>query len=241
MSLSVGIVDAAEISRKGLAALLRSYDGFRVLAEAKSFDEILESCRSRKLEVVLIRTDDLSEEERQGMSELRKLRPEVNLFVIASRARQEDAIAALKFGARGFMTAESDTQTLLAAIRSVAKGEVALSRSAMIHLVDSLGQADRNSARPAAVPRGSRSEPRLTAREVEVLAIVSSGASNRAIAEQLVISEHTVRAHLRNILDKLGLENRVQAATWAAKAGLAIPLPESLSPPVNFAGAVRTT
>jgi DNA-binding NarL/FixJ family response regulator len=70
------------------------------------------------------------------------------------------------------------------------------------------------------VPASTRTKRALTHREVEVLSLVTQGASNRGIAESLVISEHTVRAHLRNILDKLRLDNRIQAATWATRAGI---------------------
>jgi DNA-binding NarL/FixJ family response regulator len=166
-----------------------------------------------------VRTFALTDEERDGISDLHDKLPDVGILVIASKAEQ--VISAVKAGARGFMTTEADTKTILEAVRSVGKGEVVFSRQAILQLVDLLSLPESKNLGSLRLVNGiSATRPKLTTREAQVLGLVARGASNKQIASSLVISEHTVRAHLRNILDKLGLENRIQAATWATRIGL---------------------
>jgi DNA-binding NarL/FixJ family response regulator len=219
MALSLIIVDPEEISRKGLIALMRTGDELNVIGEATSLAEALEVSRARRPNIVMVKTFALSEEERKGISELHEKLPDVGILVVASKAEQ--VISAVKAGARGFMTTEADTKTILDAVRSVGRGEVVFSKQAILQLVDLLSLPESKTIGSLRLMNGIKAtRPKLTTREAQVLGLVSKGASNKQIASRLVISEHTVRAHLRNILDKLGLDNRIQAATWATRLGL---------------------
>lgn len=219
MSHSILVVDRDEVSRKGLVALLRSDPEFQRVSEAGDAEEAAQVSPASQLTGVLFKTPSLQGQTIETLGKLRERFPSIGIIVLTSSLDGGSVIAAVKAGAKGLVTTEMGVGNLLSAIRSVARGEVVFSRQAMLDIVDHLvlpeGRLLQDSKKPPV-----RTKPKLTAREVEVLSLVSEGANNREIAEALVISEHTVRAHLRNILDKLRLENRIQAATWAVRMGL---------------------
>jgi len=219
MPHSILVVDREEVSRKGLVALLRSNPEFQTVSEACDAEEAAQVSPACQLTGVLLKTSSLQGQTIETLGKLRERFPSIGIIVLTSSLDGASVIAAVKAGAKGLVTTEMDVGNLLSAIRSVARGEVVFSRQVMLDIVDHL-----------VLPEGKllqdlkrapmRDKPKLTAREVQVLSLVSEGASNREIAEALIISEHTVRAHLRNILDKLRLGNRIQAATWATRMGL---------------------
>ena len=220
MRISITVVDREEITRRGMAELLRSNPDFRIVGEASDATEAIDVSLAHQPDVVLLRTFSLLEDGIQTLTQLRTGMPSAGVVVMASSGDGESIIAAVKSGAKGFLTTGMDTSSLMGAIRAVARGEIAFSRAAMLHIIDHLSLPGQ--APPAGyLPARASTKCALTRREVEVLRLVTQGASNRDIAESLVISEHTVRAHLRNILDKLRLDNRIQAATWATRMGLA--------------------
>jgi NarL family two-component system response regulator LiaR len=219
MRISVIVVDREEIIRRGTAELLRSNPDFHVVGEAPGAAEAIEISRACQPDVVLLRVYSLADEGIETLTQLKTGIPSsAGIVVLASSGDGGSVIAAVETGARGFLTTGMDASSLMSAIRTVARGEVAFSRAAILHIIDHLSLPGQ--APPRGLPATALTKPVLTRREVEVLRLVMDGPSNREIAESLVISEHTVRAHLRNILDKLRLENRIQAATWATRMGL---------------------
>jgi DNA-binding NarL/FixJ family response regulator len=219
MQYSVLIVDREEITRKGTVELLRSNPDFRIVGESGDAEEVVETNSAVQPDAVLFRAYSLDEDGMATLAKLKAAMPSAGVIVLASSGEGEGVIKAIKSGAKGFLTTGMPTESLMSAIRSVARGEIAFSRVAMLHVIDYLslpGEAPP----PVYLRAKAQAKPTLTRREVEVLNLVAQGASNRHIAESLVISEHTVRAHLRNILDKLRLDNRIQAATWATRMGL---------------------
>jgi len=133
--------------------------------------------------------------------------------VLTVSDRDEDLFTAIKAGARGYLLKNAETADLLEAIRCVHIGEAMIAPSMAVRLLEEFGTLAREA--PETSLAGTLSE-----REVEVLRLVAQGFANKEIADQLSLSEHTVKSHLRNILDKLHLRSRAHAAAYAVQAGL---------------------
>lgn len=136
--------------------------------------------------------------------------PEARILVLTSFADDEDVFPAINAGALGYLLKDSTPQELLNAIRDVYVGRLSLDPKVAQKVIQELRQ-------PARLPL---TEEPLTQREVEILKLVAAGLANQEIADQLVVSERTVRAHVSNILAKLHLANRTQAALYALREGI---------------------
>jgi NarL family two-component system response regulator LiaR len=147
----------------------------------------------------------------EAIEEIKTENPEVNILVLTSFAEDEKVYSAIKAGALGYRLKDASPQELLTAIREIHRGEPSMDPSIAHKLMRELR---RSSELPP-------TEEPLTEREVEVLKLVAQGQPNQEIAETLVISERTVRTHVSNILSKLHLANRTQAALYALREGLA--------------------
>ena len=146
----------------------------------------------------------------EAIEEIKQENPNARIVVLTSYSDDDKVFAAIKAGALGYLLKETSTQDLLQAIRDVYHGESSLHPAIARKLIRELN-------RPTTLPPSD--EP-LTDREAEVLVLVARGLSNQDIADKLVISERTVRTHVSNILSKLHLANRTQAALYALKEGL---------------------
>jgi len=208
-TIRILLADDHPIVREGLRALLATEPGMIVVGEAKDGDEVVFKARSLQPDVILL---DLVMPHKDGlaaMSELTHDLPGVRILVLTSFAEEEKVFPALKAGAAGYLLKDASPQALLQAIRDVFRGESALHPSIARQLLREFrGPVD---------PAGTTTS--LTEREREILLLVARGLSNLNIAEQLVISERTVRSHISNILEKLHLSNRTQAALYALREG----------------------
>lgn len=209
--IRVLICDDHAIVRKGVLALLSTRPGIEVVGEAANGAEAVEKAAELKPDVILM---DLVMPEMDGIEATRRItaqQPNARILVVTSFAADDKVFPAIKAGALGYLLKDSGPEELVRAISQVAKGESSLEPSIARKLLMEIN-------RPQKAPLTT--DP-LTEREIDVLRLLAQGMSNREIAEQLVITERTVCTHVSNILDKLHLASRTQAALFALKEGLA--------------------
>jgi len=209
--IGILIADDHTIFREGLRKLLEAKPGFRVLGEAGDGEEALELARQLEPEVLLL---DVRMPKLSGLEVLNKLKAfsvPPRTIVLTVAVNEDQVVQALQLGARGIILKHSATAVLFEGIRSVRAGQYWVCHES----VSDLAHALLNFApRPEAVGR-PREFFGLTPRETEVIALIVAGFTNRDIADKFVISEHTVKHHLTNIFDKLGVSNRLELALFS--------------------------
>jgi NarL family two-component system response regulator LiaR len=210
-NIRILLVDDHAIVREGQHALMDTEPGMEVVGEAKDGFEAVEMAHKLNPDVTLM---DLHMPRKDGLAaivEIKAENPEARILVLTSFTEDEKVYTAIKAGAMGYLLKDSLPQEILAAIRNVHHGEISMHPSIANKLMRELQRT--SNLTPTEEP--------LTAREVEVLKLIAQGKMNQDIAEQLVISERTVRTHVTHILSKLHLANRTQAALYALREGLA--------------------
>jgi NarL family two-component system response regulator LiaR len=207
--IRVLIVDDHAIVREGLRNFLGLLPDLELVGEAANGAEALAAVASSRPEVVLM---DLVMPEMDGVEATRRLaaeHPKVKVIVLTSFSDDDKLYPAIKAGAVAYLLKDVGARELAEAIRAAARGEVRLAPEVTKRLMS--GIAGGSEAAP---------ESELTDREREVLACLGRGLSNKEIGTELFISEKTVKTHVSNLLDKLGLADRTQAALYAVKHGL---------------------
>jgi two-component system, NarL family, response regulator DevR len=213
-SVRVLVVDDHQVVRTGVRTALADADGIEVVGEATTADEAVSMAAALKPDVVLMDVRLTSDDDLGGVDAARRLLSEsqsVRVLMFSSYSERETVLASIMAGASGYLTKNVRHAQLIDAIRATARGESLLDPRVAGLVVKHL----RDAQAPAEGP-----ESALSPREQEVLALVAQGMTNRQIAEQLVISEHTARNHVASILDKLGLSSRAAAAAMAARLGI---------------------
>ncbi|KAF4406995.1 response regulator transcription factor [Streptomyces lycii] len=206
--MRVLLVDDHQVVRRGLRTFLEVQEDIEVVGEAADGDEGIARAEELRPDVVLM---DVKMPGTDGIEALRKLRELENparVLVVTSFTEQRTVVPALRAGASGYVYKDVDPDALAGAIRSVHAGHVLLQPEVAGAL---LSQEDDR----AGQGRGGT----LTDREREVLGLIADGRSNREIARALVLSEKTVKTHVSNILMKLDVADRTQAALWAVRHG----------------------
>ncbi len=210
-NIRILMADDHPVVRRGLRTLISSEPGMELVDEAVDGVEAVEKVKTHQPDVILL---DLMMPRMGGLeaiAEIKKFDSEARILILTSFAEDEKVFPAIKAGALGYLLKDSSPDQLLEAIRDVYRGESSLHPTIARKLINELNQ-------PSDLP--PTSDP-LTEREVDILKFVAQGLTNHEIAQRLVLSEWTVRTHVRNILDKLHLANRTQAALYALREGLA--------------------
>jgi DNA-binding NarL/FixJ family response regulator len=212
------VIDQEELYRKGLALLFSRDPEIRVVGQARSHLDACESARRVQPDVVLMELNQGDSDPIDHIRMIRKALPECYLALMADRFTRADILAAVSAGVRGYITKDVQIATLISAIKAVSRGEVYMPASSSALLVEELASLNGSRSEDQSISVLERAK--VTDRERDVLQLLVQGATNRDIAGRLHISENTVKVHLRNILDKLHLRNRQQAAAFAVSAGL---------------------
>jgi NarL family two-component system response regulator LiaR len=209
--IRVLIADDHAVVREGLRTLISTEPGMAVVGEAADGNEAVTQCLALRPDVILL---DMVMPHKSGLeviSEVRQKQPEARILVLTSFASDDVVFPAIKSGALGYLLKNSSPQRLLHAIQEVFRGEPSMSPAIAKKLMLEM-------QRPSELPP---TDDPLTSREVDVLRLLAQGLTNQEIAEELVIGEGTVRTHVSNILSKLHLANRTQAALYALREGFA--------------------
>ena len=213
-TIRVLVVDDHEVVRRGLSGFLDGEPDLTIVGEAEGGEEALDllarlDSQERRPDVVVM---DLQMVPFDGIESTRQIRArydDVEVVVLTSFAEAERVQAALQAGASGYLLKDANANEVAAAVRAAHRGDLQLDPGVARRLITALGTA-----------RAEDPTAELTPRELEVLRLVGAGKANKEIAAELVISERTARTHVSNILGKLGLSSRTQAALWAVREGL---------------------
>jgi two-component system, NarL family, nitrate/nitrite response regulator NarL len=210
------LVDDHALFRKGLASLLQREKDFQIVAEAQNGTEAIKKAAQLKPDLILM---DIHMPDTDGIEATRRIReilPATRVVILTISEEEKDLFEAIKCGAHGYLLKKLEPEELCAMLRGVFQGEAPISRSTASKILKEFAmQAQRKST--------TDQEEELSAREKDVLQLLASGLTNKEIGNKLAIAENTVKNHLKNILAKLHLENRVQAATFALRKGFVPP------------------
>ena len=209
--MRVMLVDDRPLVRNGIASLLRAH-GHDVVAEANDGQEALDTVEQASPDLVLM---DIQMPRMGGLEATRLIKardPEIKIVMLTVSDDENDLFEAVKSGAHGYLLKDLEASQFFESLDAIDRGEAVIPPRLAGNLLQELRSRTRQAE--ATDPRDS-----LSTREQEVLSLVSEGLTNRETAEQLYISENTVKFHMKNILDKLHLQNRSQVIAWAARRG----------------------
>lgn len=209
MSIRVMLVDDHSVVRQGLRLFLEMEDNLEIVGEAENGQEALERMEELRPDVVLM---DLMMPVMGGIEAIEKateMYPDIHVLALTSVLEDRSVVKAVKAGATGYLLKNTEATELCRAIQAAASGKVQLSPEASTRLMTALQAPDPVSD--------------LTEREHEALIALSQGLSNKEIAEKFVVAEKTVKTHVSNVLAKLGVKSRTQAAVFAWQTGLVKP------------------
>ena len=211
--IRVFLADDHNVVRRGLEALIETEEDMIVVGTAADGIEAVKNIASSNPDVVLL---DLKMPRKSGLEaipEIRAVDPRVRIMMLTSFGDKEGVFDAIKAGALGYLLKDCRPEELLQAIRNTYLGKSTLSPDIALKVIEEINKP--------AQPHLPLTEEPLTEREVELLQYVARGMSNQEIADELVLSERTVRTHISNILSKLHLANRTQATLYALREGIA--------------------
>ena len=207
--IHVMIVDDHSVVRKGIEMLLSTEPSIKIVGEAASGQEAIARAKDLKPDVIVM---DLVMPEGGGTTAIAAIKgrmPNTRILVLTTFGDEASVTAAMQAGADGYLLKDAGGEALLNSIRAVRRGDVPLDPHAARHLV-----------RGTATGRDTPGGVRLTRREMDVLRLVAGGLSNRQVAKDLGLSAGTVKVHVSNILGKLNVSTRTEAAVWAVRTGL---------------------
>lgn len=216
--MKILLVDDQLLFRKGLRALLEGEGDMEVVSEGSNGQDALDKVKAYRPDVVLM---DIHMPECDGIQGTRLIKaehPEVKVVILTISDEDDDLFEAIKAGAEGYLLKNLRPEELTQMLRSVMANEAPVSPAIASKLLGEFRRQPRNE-------HGQVTGPELTAREREVLQLVAEGLSNAEIGQKLCVVEGTVKNHLHNLLEKLHLQNRVQAAAYGIRSGM-VSLPQ---------------
>lgn len=218
--IRIVIADDHPIFRDGLRKLLSLEEDFRVVAEARDGKEVLEVLEEHQPDILLL---DLKMPGLDGLTALQKLqnsRTKTKVIVLTASEDKNQFVQAMKFGTCGIVLKQTATELLIKSIRKVHAGEIWLDSHTTAAVMRQF------SSPMESVPLGSRDRDRspLSQREREIVVLVAQGFKNKEMAEKMFISEQTVKNHLHNIFDKLGVSDRLELALYAIHKNIHTPV-----------------
>jgi DNA-binding NarL/FixJ family response regulator len=212
MTIKVLIADDHKLFRQGLKSLMRTRgDIVEVVGEAASGREVIQLAGRLDPDVILMDIYMPDGDGLQVTKVIKREHPKINIVILTSSEDDDHLYEAVQMGASGYLLKSLDANELFDLLQGVMCGEAAMTRAMAKRLLRKIAKSNIDP---------DKGEEPLTERELAVLRLVASGAGNIEIAEDLCISVNTVKTHLRNILQKLQLENRTQVATYAVQHGL---------------------
>ncbi len=221
-TIRVLVADDHSLFRKGVAAALADYPDIQLVGEASDGQQAVTKARELNPHVVLM---DISMPGMDGLEATRRIKaehPDIKIVILTIAEEDQNLFEAIKSGAQGYLLKNVEPRELAEMLRGVFRGEAPISRATAAKILAEFARQAQGTT------VGAQASGRLTRREREVLGLVASGSTNKEIATALGISPSTVKNHLQNILEKLHLDNRVQAAAFALREGLTSgPSPES--------------
>lgn len=212
---TVVVIDDHPLFRKGVGQLLALDAAFRMVGEAGDGEAGVALVRALDPDLVLL---DLNMRGMDGIATLAAIKadmPHVRVIVLTVSDSTEDLTAAIRAGADGYLLKDTDPEQMVEQLKRGVRGELVVSDA----LTGALVQALRAQVRAPGGGAPEDAADALTEREREILRALATGRSNKLIARDLSIAEGTVKVHVKNVLRKLGLKSRVEAAVWATRAG----------------------
>jgi two-component system, NarL family, nitrate/nitrite response regulator NarL len=206
------VADDHAIFRDGLRRLLEGSDDVSIVGEASNGNECIKMLAKLKPDILLL---DLRMPEKDGLGVLEEINFDsmtTRVIVLTAAEDDRDVVRAMRLGARGVVLKQSASDLLLKSIRKVSDGEIWLDNRMTAEVIDAFKKSSEAGQR--------REKPLLSDREKEIVQLVAQGFRNREIGEKLFISEQTVKNHLHNIFDKLGVSDRLELALYAIHKGL---------------------
>jgi DNA-binding NarL/FixJ family response regulator len=206
--IRIAIADDHTIFRDGLRRLLTLEQDFEIVAEAQDGTEVMDILRDKEPDILLL---DLKMPGLDGLSLLQRIQTQkikTKIIVLTASDDESEYVQAMRYGTSGIVLKQTATELLLKSIRKVYEGEIWLDSKTTAAVM-------RQFASPSDPGPRERDKPRLSNREREIVALVAQGFKNKEIAERMFISEQTVKNHLHNIFDKLGVSDRLELALYA--------------------------
>jgi NarL family two-component system response regulator LiaR len=216
--IRVLIVDDHAVVRQGLRTFIDLQEDMTVIAEAENGSQAVQLAHQHQPDVILL---DLVMPHMDGVEATRQIlehSPGSHILILTSFGEDDKVFPAIRAGAQGYLLKDIHPNELVQAVREASLGKVQLHPDIARKLMAAVAAEPGSSPETSPVRQPQTSD--LTDREGEVLRLIAAGMNNRQIAEHMIISEKTVKTHVSNILSKLGLEDRTQAAIWAIKHGL---------------------
>ena len=211
MPLKVLIADDHKLFRQGLISLMKTRDDLvEIVGEAQSGKESVEMAQRLQPDLILLDIYMPDGGGLQAAREIRDMMPEIAIVMLTSSELDEHLQEAVRIGVQGYLLKDLDAGELFSLLSGIEEGEAAMTRSMAARLLKNVAKASNNISEKES----------LTEREIDVLRNVARGESNQEIAENLQIAVNTVKTHIKNILAKLQVDNRTQAAAYAIRTGI---------------------